>query len=176
MDVTQMSFPTHSFDLLWSRAVMEEIIPVEKALAEMARVVRPGGFLYHSIDPFYWLKGSYKGGIVDIPWAHARLTAKEYHRFVAESEGESEAAKRSRRLQTLNQLTPRGWRTTLEAGPFKILQWTEETWPLAETLLQENPDVRDTLLEGIEPEDLTCGQVKVWMRNYGGHHGNFHSR
>ena len=175
MDITRMSFPKHSFDLLWSRAVMEEIIPVEKALAEMARVVRPGGYLYHSIDPFYWLKGSYKGGIVDIPWAHARLTPAEYYRFVAESEGELDAAKRSRRLQTLNQLTPRRWRTTLEAGPFEILQWTEETWPLAEALLQEHPDVRDTLLDGVEPGDLTCGQIKVWMRNHGGHDGNLHA-
>src|SRR5262249_54583096 len=54
MDATRMSFPDHRFDLLWSRAAMEHIVPPEPALAEMARVVRPGGLVYHSIDPFYW--------------------------------------------------------------------------------------------------------------------------
>ena len=88
----------------------------------MARVVRPGGLIYHSIDPFHWLKGCHEWGVVDIPWAHARLTPAEYRCFVAENEGEAEAAKRSRHLQTLNRLTPRQWRTILEAGPFEILQ------------------------------------------------------
>jgi ubiquinone/menaquinone biosynthesis C-methylase UbiE len=167
MDVKRMSFPDHSFDLLWSRAAMEHIVPPEEALAEMARVVRPGGLIYHCIDPFYWLKGCHKGGVVDIPWAHARVTPAEYRRFVAQSEGEAEAAKRFRHLQTLNQLTPRQWRKTLEAGPFEIVQWTEESWPLAETLLEQHGDVRDTLMDEIEPGDLTCRTIKVWMRNKG---------
>jgi ubiquinone/menaquinone biosynthesis C-methylase UbiE len=164
-DATRMSFPDESFDLLWSRAAMEHIVPPEPALAEMARVVRPGGLIYHSIDPFYWLKGCHKRGMVDLPWAHARLTPLEYRRFVAEREGMSRAARRSRHLQTLNQFTPRQWRRTLERGPFEILQWREETRPLAEALLGQHPDVPETLLEGIEAGDLTCGQVKVWMRN-----------
>jgi len=165
MDATAMTFPDDGFDLIWSRAAMEHIIPPELALSEMARVVRPGGWIYHSIDPYYWLKGCHKGGLVDIPWAHARLTAAEYHHFVTESEGQDEAAKRSRHLQTLNQFTPRQWRKTLEAGPFEIVEWKEETHPLAEALLEEHPDVRETRLDGVETGDLTCGQVTVWMRN-----------
>ena len=167
MDATRMSLPAGSVDLLWSRAAMEHIIPPERALAEMARVVRPGGLIFHSIDPFYWLKGCHKGGVVDIPWAHARLTPAEYHRFVAAREGEQTAAKRSRHLRTLNQFTPRQWRKTIEAGPFEILRWHEERWPLAEDLLIEHPDVRETLLDGVEPGDLTARQIKVWMRNTG---------
>ena len=165
MDATRMSFPDDHFDLLWSRAALEHIVPPGPALAEMARVVRPGGLIHHSIDPFYWLKGCHKSGVVDIPWAHARLTPQEYHAFLAQSESEHMAAKRSGHLQTLNRLTPRQWRSILEAGPFEILRWKEESWPLAEALLEEHPDVMDTLLDGVEPGDLTCGQVKVWMRN-----------
>ena len=164
MDARRMAFPDHSFDLLWSHAAMEHIVPPEPALAEMARVMRPRGLIYHAIDPFYWVKGCHKGGVVDIPWAHARLTPAEYHRFVAEHEGERKAARRSNFLQTLNQFTPRQWRRTIEAGPWEIMKWTEDSWPLAEALLEEHPDVRDTLLDGIEPGDLTCRQIKVWMR------------
>jgi SAM-dependent methyltransferase len=151
MDATRMSFADDSFDLLWSRAAMEHIVPPETALAEMARVARPGGLIYHSIDPFYWLKGCHKRGMVDIPWAHARLTPAEYRRFVSEREGASRAAKRSRHLQTLNQFTPRRWRRTLERGPFEILQWHEEPRPLAEALLEDYPEVPETVLDGIEP-------------------------
>ena len=43
MDATRMWFPDDSFDLVWSRAAMEHIVPPEPALAEMARVVRLGG-------------------------------------------------------------------------------------------------------------------------------------
>lgn len=164
MDATQLSLGDGEFDLLWSRAAMEHVLPPESALQEMARVVRPGGLLFHSIDPFYWLKGCHKGGVVDIPWAHARLTPAEFHRFVAETEGDEGAAKRSRHLRTLNQLTPREWRRTVEAAPFEILQWDEERSELAESLLEDNPDVAETVLNGVEPADLTCRQIKVWMQ------------
>jgi len=35
---------------------------------------------------------------------------------------------------------------------------------MAETLLAEYPDVKQTLVNGVEPSNLTCRQVKVWMR------------
>jgi ubiquinone/menaquinone biosynthesis C-methylase UbiE len=167
MDATKMSFADDSFDLLWSRAAMEHIVPPQAVLSEMARVVRPGGLLHHGIDPFYWLKGCHKGGVVDIPWAHARLTAPEYHRFLLETRGREEAARRTQHLEGLNQLTPRQWRSILEAGPFEILAWRVETWPQAETLLEQHPDVPETLLDGVEPGDLTCRTIKVWLRNRG---------
>jgi ubiquinone/menaquinone biosynthesis C-methylase UbiE len=164
MDATRMAFPDNSFDLIRSWATMEHIVPPEPALAEMARVVRPGGLIYHGIDPFYWLKGCHKRGVVDIPWAHARLTPAEYHRFVAQHEGEDTARKRSRFLKTLNQFTSRQWRRTLESGPFEILTWTEERSSLAESVLGEYPEVTETLLDGVKEADLTSGPIRVWMR------------
>ena len=166
-DARQLPFPDSSFDLLWSRAAMEHIVPPVPALREMARVVRPGGLLYHSIDLFYWLRGCHKRGLVDLPWAHARLAPAEYHEFVAQTEGTDKAVERSRHLMTLNQFTARRWRQTIEAGPFEILEWQEDSSPLAETLLAEHPEVPETLLSGLSVGDLTCRSVKVWMRNTG---------
>jgi hypothetical protein len=133
----------------------------------MARIVRPGGLIYHGVDLFFWLKGCHKGGIVDLPWAHSRLTPAEYHRFVAETEGRPEANKRSAHLQALNQFTARRWRQTFETGPFDILDWQEVSSPLAEALVRQHPEVCETLLEGIELGDLTCRSVKLWLRNKG---------
>ena len=167
MDATRMAFPDGSFDLLWSRSVMEHVMPVEQALNEMAQVVRPGGLICHSIDPYFWPRGCHKRGVVDIPWAHARLSLAEFRRFVAESEGEAWAVERSRRHETLNRFTVRQWRDVFEAGPFEVLEWNEEPSPLAETLLEEHPEVEESLLDGVEGRDLTQGRIKVWLRNKG---------
>jgi SAM-dependent methyltransferase len=164
MDATRLEFPDHSFDFVYSRAVMEHIRPPEAALAEMARVLRPGGVMYHRIDPFYWLKGCHKRGLVDIPWAHARLTAAEYRRFVAEHEGEAKAEKRLRHLATLNQLTLEQWRRVIEEGPFEILDWSEDVSDFAESLLSAHPDVEETLLPNVRPRDLVRRRIQVWLR------------
>jgi ubiquinone/menaquinone biosynthesis C-methylase UbiE len=165
MDATQMTFPDASFDFVYSRAALEHVIPIERALFEMARVVRTGGLLRHSIDPFYWLRGCHKGGVVDIPWAHARLRAAEYRRFVESYEGEAKARKRSGRLESLNQLGPRQWRTLIEASPFEILDWEEDVSPLAEALLAEHPDVLETRLDGVTESDFVHSTIRVWLRN-----------
>jgi SAM-dependent methyltransferase len=165
MDATRLDFPDASFDLVVSRATLEHIIPIDQALAEMARVVRPGGLLRHAIDPFFWLKGCHKRGVVDIPWAHARLHPGEFRRFVAETEGEAKAERRTRHLATLNQLTLRQWRALFEASPFAILDWREVPSALAQTVLEEHPDVPETLLEGVTPRDLIHRSINVWSRN-----------
>jgi SAM-dependent methyltransferase len=164
MDATRMDFPDASFDLLVSRAALEHVIPIEGALAEMARVVRPGGLLRHAIDPFFWLKGCHKRGVVDLPWAHARLSPDEFRRFVAETEGEATAAKRSRHLETLNQLGLRQWRALIESGPFEIVDWFEQPSAFAQAMLEEHPDVPETLLDHVTARDLVCCSIKVWLR------------
>ncbi|OLD95996.1 MAG: hypothetical protein AUI36_45965 [Cyanobacteria bacterium 13_1_40CM_2_61_4] len=163
-DATRLSFPADSFDVLLSRSAMEHIAPVERALAEMARVVRHGGVIHHGIDPYFWLRGCHKRGLVDIPWAHARLSLEDFRRFVTASEGEAVAAKRCRRLETLNRLTLAQWRVVVEAGPFEVLEWTEEPSPYAVALLDEYPEVLDSLADGVEPRDLVHGRLHIWLR------------
>jgi len=163
-DATTLPFPADSFDVLLSRSALEHIVPVERALEEMARVVRPGGVIHHAVDPFYWLRGCHKRGVVDIPWAHARLSLEDFARFVTEREGVEVAAKRCGRLRTLNRLTLAQWRAAIEAGPFDILEWTEEPSPFAAQLLEENPEVLDSLADGVEPRDLVNGRLEFWLR------------
>jgi len=165
MEATHMEFPDNSFDLLLSRSVLEHIHPIEKVLAEIGRVVRPGGMIYHEIDPFYWLRGCHKRGLVDIPWAHTRLPLHEFHRFVSGSESKRTADKRLKRLKTLNRQTLREWKTLIENGPFEIVNWSESTSSFAEDILKEYPEVTSTLLPGVEPRDLVVSRIEVWLRN-----------
>ena len=123
--------------------------------------------MYHIIDPYFWFRGCHKRGTVDIPWAHARLSPEEFRRFVTESEGEAKAIKRCAKLKSLNQLTLRQWQETFEAGPFQILEWTENALPFAQNLLEEHREVEDSLLPGVERRDLLHSRIKVWLRNKG---------
>jgi ubiquinone/menaquinone biosynthesis C-methylase UbiE len=163
-DAARLPFPDNRFDVLLSRSAMEHIAPVEQALAEMARVVRPDGLIHHSVDPYFWVRGCHKRGLVDIPWAHARLSLEDFRRFVTEREGEAIAAKRCGRLETLNRLTLAQWRSAIETGPFDVLEWTEERSAFAAALLGEYPDVLDSLREGVEPRDLVHGRLEIWLR------------
>jgi SAM-dependent methyltransferase len=163
-DATRLTFPDACFDVLVSRSAMEHIAPVERALAEMARVVRPGGVIHLRVDPYFWLRGCHKRGLVDIPWAHARLSLEDFRRFVTESEGTAMAATRGGRLQTLNRLTLGQWRAVIEAGPFEVLEWTEEPTPFAVALLEEYPEVGDSLTDGVERRELVNGRLEIWLR------------
>ena len=164
MDATQMSFPDNSFDFIITRSVLEHIPSIEILYTEINRVLRPGGIIYHEIDPFSWLRGCHKRGLVDIPWAHARLTSQEFYRFVLESEGARIADRRLKRLSTLNQLTLKGWKSFHENCPFEILAWEEIVEPFAQTILEEYPEVTSTLLPGIDTNDLVIGRICVSLR------------
>jgi ubiquinone/menaquinone biosynthesis C-methylase UbiE len=43
--VTHVPFPTNSFDVVYSFKVLAHVEPIQKAIAELARVTRPGGHL-----------------------------------------------------------------------------------------------------------------------------------
>ena len=164
MDATQMTFADGTFDFVMSRSAMEHVRPLEKTLSEIVRVTRPGGLIYLSIDPFYWIRGCHKRGIVDIPWAHARLTLGEFRRFVTETEGEEVAAKRVERWETLNRLTLAEWKASVATTGCAILEWTEDFSEIGQTVLRENSDVSATLQPEVSERDLLHERIKVWLR------------
>jgi ubiquinone/menaquinone biosynthesis C-methylase UbiE len=164
MDATRLAFDDAVFDGLISRSAMEHIRPIEQALAEMGRVVRRGGLIYLGIDPFFWLRGCHKRGVVDLPWAHARLTPGEFRRLVAARESEAVATKRCRRLETLNQLTVAQWKALIEAMPCQVLSWMERLSAFGEETLARHPEVLDTLRPGVSKRDLLCERITVWLR------------
>lgn len=164
MDAREIAFPDSSFDLLISRSAMEHIMPIQSALSEMIRVVRTGGLIHHSVDPFYWLRGCHKRGLTDIPWAHARLDDVDFQRFLTSHETSEKAAKRLARIATLNRYTLRQWRDILTAGPVEVVEYREEPDDWSVSLLKEHPEVLETLLPGVQECDLVTGRIHVWLR------------
>jgi SAM-dependent methyltransferase len=78
MDAEQMSFPSGSFDIVYSRAVFEHLANPEKVLLEVDRVLRPGGVFYCLLHLYTSDSGCHDMRIFlekrgDLPyWAHLR--------------------------------------------------------------------------------------------------------
>ncbi|MBZ5632418.1 MAG: class I SAM-dependent methyltransferase [Acidobacteriia bacterium] len=75
---THMPFPDSTFDALWSIWVLEHIPNPEKALQEMRRVVKPGGylFLYPALDVSrYAAQGYHARPYKDLDWKGRLLKA-----------------------------------------------------------------------------------------------------
>ena len=105
--------------------------------------------------------------MVDIPWAHARLSLAEFRRFVQMREGETRAEKACHQLETLNRFTLGQWRAVFEASAFEIRSWVVTQSSYAEEALAKNPEVLDGVLDGISRDDLVGGQIKVLARKKG---------
>ena len=165
MDACCLDIPDASADVVWSRTALEHVQPLDQALRESARVLRPGGIAHHLIDPFYWLKGCHARGLTELPWAHARLGPEDYERFVTAAEGGRRAGRRTAWLGTLNALTVDGWRAAIEAtGLFDVLAWEENHSPVARAQLTRHPEVLETRLPGVTVRDLTCSAIRTLLR------------
>lgn len=160
-DATRLEFDSQSFDLVISGSVLEHVQPLHVALAELSRVLRPAGLMFHAVDPYYWLRGCHKAGMVDIPWAHARLSRREIARFVGETAGKAAAAAVVGKLDSLNRYTLQQYRDTFAAAPVQVVRWREERNTTAAALLEEFPEVLPTVLPGLSPRDLVHGQIQV---------------
>lgn len=163
-DATNLIFGNNSFDLILSKSFLEHMIPLEAALKEMHRVLAPGGLMYHVIDPYYWLRGCHAPALVDIPWAHARLSKDEYRRFVIEAYGNEAGEKSSEWDATLNHFTPREYRAIFDASDFEIVSWKETKSAYAEDVLDQHPEVLETIIDGVTHDDLLCDSVRVLLK------------
>ena len=83
MDATKMDFAENSFDVCLSIATLEHVADPSKALAEMKRVVQPGGYIYVQAGPLYFSPFGHHmfGFFDDYPWIHLRLTKEEIIKY-----------------------------------------------------------------------------------------------
>ena len=66
-DVAYLPFPGNYFDLITSVAAFEHFLHVPLVVAEMARVLRPGGLAWIGIHPFTAISGGHNVTLTEIP-------------------------------------------------------------------------------------------------------------
>lgn len=84
-DVHRLPFPDASFDLVCSMTAVEHFTDLERAVAEMRRVLRPGGVMVHGVEPWFSKRGGHGLCTLDFPWGHVRLRAEELERYLREN-------------------------------------------------------------------------------------------
>ena len=78
MSATAMTFPSNSFDFVYSHSVWEHIDDPKKGLEEVARVLKPGGVAYISVHHYTSHSGQHDPKILSGPsvyppfWPHLR--------------------------------------------------------------------------------------------------------
>jgi ubiquinone/menaquinone biosynthesis C-methylase UbiE len=82
-DITRETFfNENTFDMIFSTQTIEHIGDLKSAFNEMNRILKPGGIMYHSYDPYYHPMGGHSFGILDCPWGHVRLDSHEINKYL----------------------------------------------------------------------------------------------
>ena len=149
-----MSFPDDTFDVAYSFAVFQHLQEPERVASEMARVVRPGGFVYLEFILYTSQTGSHDlrllgGGTADIPgWAHLRA-------------GYADTVQQS---AYLNRLRLPQWRAIFAATlPGHELMLVSSEDPAVEAELRRLRETGE--LADYEPDELLTSKVVVmWQK------------
>lgn len=75
-------FKDETFDIIYSKSVIEHILDVKSAFKEMFRILKKGGVIIHNYGSFQMPGGGHSLGILDSPWAHIRLDESEYYDYI----------------------------------------------------------------------------------------------
>jgi SAM-dependent methyltransferase len=120
-DITASSLEPASFDIIASFEVLEHVQRPPAAFASMARLLRPGGLLYHDYNPFFSINGGHSLVTLDLPWGHTRLAAPDVERYLREIRpSEAEQALRFYR-ESLNRMTLADLRAVVARANLELL-------------------------------------------------------
>lgn len=127
-DAMLTPFPEHSFDLVVCASLVEHVASSSDLLAEIARLLSPGGWCYLSFPPFYSLRGGHQFSPFHLLGEHAALKVHSIlHR------GQAVASYASAYGDCgLYKVTIRGVESLVGTLPFEI--WDVSTrWPSLNT-------------------------------------------
>ena len=164
-DITASSLEAGSFDAIVSFEVLEHLARPTDGFVAMARLLRPGGVVYHDYNPFFAVNGGHSLVTLDMPWGHARLDDADVQRYLREVRpAEVDQALRFYR-ENLNRMTMADLRAAVDAAGLELLAlvpWSQRSLvaDLAPAVLADVQRV----YPGVSLEDLLATFVAVIAR------------
>ena len=140
-DANALSFPDNSFDTVLSWGSLEHIAGgYDQALAEIRRVLRPGGLFFAHPGLFYGSLGNHLGEFFEDPWIHLKLDKPTLRQRVLESRPryidrageESPSAQYWQWYTELNPITVDGFERELRELDFEPVRFALRTDPVVD--------------------------------------------
>jgi len=164
-DITTSVLEPASLDAIVSFEVLEHVSSPAGAFAAMARLLHPGGVMYHDYNPFFSSIGGHSLATLDVPWGHARFDDADVERYLREIRPtEADQALRFYR-DSLNRMTLADLRSAVSGAGLELVALV----PWHQRALA--PDVRPELLDQVRAvyptatiEDLLATFVAVVAR------------
>lgn len=125
-DICTSTMASDSLDMVFSWEVMEHVTDPASAFAEMYRMLRPGGVVFHEYNPFFSIDGGHSLCTLDFLWGHARLSDEDFSRYLDENRPDEKELALSFYRNNLNRMTLSGLvRYIAEAGfsMLSVLPW-----------------------------------------------------
>jgi SAM-dependent methyltransferase len=125
-DVQRLSFAAGEFDVAFSSTAVEHFSSLEASVAEMSRVLRRGGMIYHGVEPWFSWHGGHGLCTLDFPWGHVRVTHDDFVGYVdlfRANEARDAADEFTNAFQTPRLTLDRS--RAVFAESFDILEWRE---------------------------------------------------
>ncbi len=140
-DANQLDFDDNRFDVVLSWGSLEHIAGgYDRALAEIKRVLRPGGLFFAHPGLFYGSVGNHLGEFFDDPWIHLKLDEQELRervlsrqpRYMDRAGEESSPAQYWQWYKELNPITVDGFERELRELGFEPRRFALRTDPVVD--------------------------------------------
>lgn len=155
-------FDDGAFDAIYSVSVFEHLRDPRAALAEMRRLLAPGGFILHRYGSFFFSFGGHSWANLDCPWGHLRVSVDDHARYIDRMRPHEAPVARAWLSTTLNrELSIARMQRLLYEGGWRVLVW-EEFPDAPERLAELDPEtVSDCLARhpGITLADLASRDI-----------------
>lgn len=129
MDANHTTFDSARFDVIHSTSVLEHVQDLPQTFREMYRLLKPGGWAIHSINPYFGPGGGHALVTLDFAWGHARLSDDQIQTYLQTyrpHEAEKAAQFLAHGLTHPHHILGDYALFALQAG-FEIIHW-EENW------------------------------------------------
>lgn len=175
-----LRFPDNSFDIVISVATFEHIEHLDQCLAEIKRVLKPGGIFYTEYGPIWsgvighhccnWIKSE----VLKIPaWGHLYMTKEEMHAYLTANYSKEEADSICRLVyedKWINRIDFKDMKRIFEASGMKILELKENTlvnrlgWLEGACESELSEEIVEKLADRYTPDELKVCSINLFMQ------------
>ena len=155
----------NKYDAVVSWQTLEHITEPKKALENMFKSLRPGGFGFHVYNPFFCINGGHSLCTLDFPYGHARLDNTYFEKYIQSYRPQEFEVAKNFFYYNLNRMTLSDLKYYCESVGFEILDLI--SWPMKQDLGSVNNEILVQIKElypKVSLSDLISRSVWIFVK------------